>query len=222
MRLAAFPCVAWLVRRRAGQACRQYSICRGMLASNNHPVVSLRNATINDLTLLKAWDEKPHLRDSSGDKDFNDWNWEYELPRNPFWRHQLIAMVDHVVPIGFVQIMDPAQDETHYWGGADYCDMNLRAIDIWIGEEDYLGQGYGTQMMKLALKICFDDCTTSNGVNAVLVDPMYDNTAAHCFYQRMGFRLIGERYFGPDRCLVHCLNRSDYEANCQLRSVINS
>ena len=189
--------------------------------------LSLRNATIDDLDMVLAWDENEHLQDSGGDIDFNDWNWEYELPRNPTWRYQLIGSLHfmeridddassyvgqaNMLPIGFVQIIDPKEEETHYWG--EPCESGLRAIDIWIGEEDYIGQGYGTKLMKLALKICFEgENDNASTVNAVLIDPMYDNKAAHRFYQRLGFQPIGERYFGPDRCLVHRLNRTDYFA----------
>ena len=57
-------------------------------------------------------------------------------------------------PIGFVQIIDPAREESHYWGDAP---GGLRAIDIWVGEADDLGKGYGTEIMKLALVRCFTD-----------------------------------------------------------------
>jgi aminoglycoside 6'-N-acetyltransferase len=87
----------------------------------------------------------------------------------------------------------------------------LRAIDIWIGEEAYLGQGYGTQMMQIALSdYCFVD---GNNVTAVIIDPLVTNVAAHRFYQRLGFRPVGERYFGTnnnDQCLVHRLERADW------------
>ena len=43
-----------------------------------------------------------------------------------------------------LQIIDPAMEETHYWGDVA---PNLRALDIWIGEEADLGQGYGTAIM---------------------------------------------------------------------------
>jgi hypothetical protein len=87
----------------------------------------LRPATLEDLDLLRRWDEQPHVIES----DPNDeWNWEYELTRSPDWREQLIAEVDGRA-VGFVQIIDPALEESHYWGD---CPAHLRAIDIWIGE----------------------------------------------------------------------------------------
>ena len=174
------------------------------------PRIALRNTTIDDRYLLLEWDEKEHLQGSyGGDPDFNDWNWEYELRRNDLsWRYQLIAQAveeNHTVPIGFVQIIDPLLEETHYWGMD--CEPNLRAIDIWIGDERYLNRGYGTHIMKQILRgpFVFGD----PNITGVVIDPMADNCAAHRFYQRLGFQPIGIRYFGPDRCLVHRMYRSD-------------
>ncbi|KAK3584243.1 hypothetical protein CHS0354_035324 [Potamilus streckersoni] len=74
----------------------------------------------------------------------DDWQWETELCRSPEWREQLIAEADGH-PIGFIQIIDPAREESRYWGDVP---LNLRAVDIWIGEPEYLNKGYGTQMMQ--------------------------------------------------------------------------
>jgi aminoglycoside 6'-N-acetyltransferase len=132
----------------------------------------------------------------------SDWGWEVELGRNPDWREQLIAELDGR-PIGFIQIIDPEQEESHYWGNVA---ANLRAIDIWIGREADLGKGYGTKMMALALARCFDD----PAVSAVLIDPLASNTRAHRFYERIGFRFLEPRRFGDDECFVYRLGRTDY------------
>ena len=128
--------------------------------------------------------------------------WEVELGRNPDWREQLIAELDGR-PIGFLQIIDPELEESHYWGDAA---ANLRAIDIWIGRETDLGKGSGTKMMALALARCFDDPS----VLAVLVDPLASDTRSHRFYERIGFRFLEPRRFGADECFVYRLNRADY------------
>ena len=180
-----------------------------MATTSSANKIRLRNATIQDLDLIVHWDEKPHLTDPNvmGDEDYNDWNWEVELKRTDLsWRFQLIAeLSSNGKPIGVVQVLDPLEEETHYWG--EDCHPNLRALDIWIGEEEYLGQGYGSQMMNLALEeYCFSDPL----VEAALVDPMAENPRAHQFYQRIGFVPEGIRYFGPDKCLVHRLTREDY------------
>ena len=163
--------------------------------------VHLRPATPADLPLLTRWDDQPHVLESDPN---DDWGWETELARDPDWREQLIAEVDGV-PVGFVQIIDPARDDSHYWGDAP---ADLRAIDIWIGEADCLGRGHGTAMMRLALARCFADPS----VTAVLIDPLASNTRAHVFYQRLGFRFVERRQFGLDDCFVYRLERADWAA----------
>jgi aminoglycoside 6'-N-acetyltransferase len=162
--------------------------------------MNLRSATAADLALLQYWDEQPQVVASDPN---DDWGWEVELHRNPDWREQLIAEIDGR-PIGFIQIIDPAREDSHYWGDVP---ANLRAIDIWIGEEADLGKGYGTKMMQLALARCF----VHPAVMAVLVDPLENNTRAHRFYARLGFQFVERRRFGADDCCVYRLSRVDWE-----------
>jgi aminoglycoside 6'-N-acetyltransferase len=157
----------------------------------------LRRATRADLTLLKSWDTKPHVAAATGADGAFDW--ESELGHDPDWRELLIAE-EGGRAIGVMQIIDPAEEETHYWGAIE---SGLRAIDIWIGEEGDLGRGYGTRMMRLALKRCFAEAST----RAVLVDPLAGNSGACRFYERLGFRSLDRRTFGTDDCLVYRLDR---------------
>lgn len=78
--------------------------------------MTLRPATLDDLALLQAWDEQPHVLASDPN---DDWRWEVELARHPPWREQLIAELSGR-PIGFIQIIDPALEGTR-WFGQDEC-----------------------------------------------------------------------------------------------------
>ncbi len=162
----------------------------------------LRLAEPSDRALLERWDRQPHVIAAAGAD--GPWDWTRELPRRPDWREMLIAEVDGR-PIGFLQIIDPAREETQYWRDVA---ANLRAIDIWIGEAADLGQGHGTEMMRLALARCFSD----PDVTAVLIDPLASNTRAHRFYARCGFRAVERRRFGNDDCVVYRLERAAWEA----------
>ncbi len=162
------------------------------------PPVTLRPATPDDVPLLRHWDAQPHVVASDPN---DDWGWETELARSPDWREQLIAELDGR-PLGFVQIIDPAREESRYWGDVP---AGLRALDIWIGEAADLGRGYGTAMMRLALERCFSD----PAVTGVLLDPLASNTRAHRFYERLGFRLVERRRFGDDDCFVFRLDRAE-------------
>jgi aminoglycoside 6'-N-acetyltransferase len=159
-------------------------------------MITLRHASTDDLELLKYWDAKQHVIDCDPD---DDWNWEEELCRDPEWREQLIAELDGE-PLGFLQIIDPHAEETHYWGEVG---QDKRAIDIWIGEERNLNKGYGTTMMNLAVQRCFSNPT----VNGILIDPLKTNTDAHRFYERLGFEKIEEREFNGTACYVYELKR---------------
>lgn len=159
-------------------------------------MLTLRPATPKDLDTLLYWDTQPHVLDSDPN---DDWHWETELHRNPPWREQLIAELNGQ-PIGIVQIIDPLEEETHYWGEVS---PNLRAIDIWIGEVHNLNKGYGTTMMQLAIARCF----SNPNVTAILIDPLKTNTKAHRFYERLGFKFVEERTFNEDACFVYELKR---------------
>lgn len=165
---------------------------------NNHdkPMMKFREATIEDLTLLQYWDKQEHILEAGlGD----GWAWETELQRSPDWREQWIAELEGV-PIGFLQIIDPALEETQYWGNVS---NDLRAIDIWISEVKYLGKGYGKQMMQWAISRCF----ANSGVRAIWVDPLSSNVKAHRFYERLGFRFAGCRELEGEECFVYQLDR---------------
>lgn len=170
---------------------RKLKTCRLML--------KLRPATINDLELLKYWDTKQHVIDCDPD---DDWNWEIELNRNPIWREQLVAELKGRA-IGFVQIIDPYKEETKYWGKVE---RNKKAIDIWIGEETDLNKGYGTKIMELVIKRCFNE----SNVTGILIDPLKTNLKAHRFYKRLGFEFIEERDFEGITCFVFELKKPAY------------
>jgi aminoglycoside 6'-N-acetyltransferase len=165
------------------------------------PELRLRDADEGDLELLKYWDTQPQVVASDPN---DDWHWEEELSKRPSWREMLIAEVDGK-PIGFVQIIDPAEEESHYWGDVE---PNLRAIDIWIGEREYLSKGYGTHIMSEAINRCFGNPS----VTSILVDPLASNQRAHRFYERLGFRFSLARRFGADDCHVYRLERGTWES----------
>ena len=165
-------------------------------------MLQLRTAKIADLELLLHWDKQEHVIESDPN---DDWNWEDELTRTPEWREQLIAELNGS-PIGFIQIIDPAKEETNYWGTIEH---NKRAIDIWIGEKENLGKGYGSIMMKLALNRCFN----ATNVTEVLIDPLESNTDAIRFYKRIGFEFVENRTFGDDKCEVYRITRDKWLTN---------
>lgn len=165
-----------------------------------HTHLTLRPALPHDAALLTAWQQEPHVIAAGAG---GDWGWQTELARQPDWREQLIAELDGR-PIGFVQIIDPAREDAHYWGD---CGPHLRAIDIWIGPADCLGRGYGTRMMQSALQRSFAD----PAVAAVIIDPLFSNVRARRFYERLGFVFVERRMFDEDDTAVYRLTRTAWQ-----------
>lgn len=163
--------------------------------------MQLRPATPDDLQILNVWNEKAHVIAASPTDGGLDW--AYELPRTVSWREILIGEIQGR-PIGVVVIIDPEREETHYWGEIA---ANLRAIDIWIGNEKDLGQGHGSEMMRVALARCFAD----PAVTAVLIDPLTSNERACRFYERIGFTFMEQRTFGLDDCSVYRIERTVWQ-----------
>jgi len=161
--------------------------------------ITLRAAHIDDLQILLHWDKQQHVIDADPD---DDWDWAHELRQFPKWREQLMAELDGR-PLGFIQIIDPYLEDTHYWGEIE---QNLRAIDIWIGEQKDLNRGYGTEMMRQAIERCF----TPPEVTKVLIDPLVTNVKAIRFYERMGFEFVEHRDFEGSHCAVYQLKRSQW------------
>lgn len=169
--------------------------------------LTLRPATTDDVPLLDLWDREPHVISATSDdpnapKAFGDTYWPDELALQDQFYQYFIAELDGR-PIGAMQIIDPHNETTHYWGEIE---PNLRAVDIWIGDAADHGKGHGERMMRLAFQRCFADPS----VTAIVIDPLNSNTRAHKFYQRIGFVPTHRQTFGEDDCLVHRLTRADW------------
>jgi len=169
--------------------------------------IILRSVSQSDVSLLERWNRQPHVisattDDPAAESAFEDVCWPDEIAAQNEHSGYLIAELDGR-PIGAMQIIDPHLESTHYWGEIQ---PNLRAIDIWIGEPDCLGKGYGETMMRLAFQRCFADPL----VKAIVIDPLESNVRACRFYRRLGFKPLGRQKFGEDNCLVHKLRREDW------------
>lgn len=176
--------------------------------------LTIRKATPADAPVLYAWDDKPHVQaavSNSGTTSFEA-NWEEELADRVDGTEFFIAEVatqDGAVAIGALQVIDPALEQSHYWGAVA---ANQRAIDIWIGETQYLGKGYGTQMMTFAIDYCFKPPY----VISILIDPLSNNTRAHDFYKKFGFEFVERRQFDDESdCFVFKLTRNAYSKSLQ-------
>lgn len=157
-----------------------------------------RRARPDDARLLERWDRDPDVI-ASNPNDAGKTDWRAEIERNDPYS-EILIFEEGGRPVGVVCDIDPAREETRYWGD---CESGLRAFDIWIGEAQDRNRGVGTGIMRLALDRAFAD----PAVRAVIVDPLAANARAIRFYERLGFRPVERRRFGKDDCLVMRFDR---------------
>jgi len=167
----------------------------------------IRIATSDDVPVLERWDVDPDViactsDDPNAAQAFAGAIWPDEIAGNSDVSCYYIAELAGR-PIAGMQVIDPHLEPTHYWGEMD---ENLRAIDIWIGAARDRNAGHGARMMGAVIDRCFADPV----VTAIVIDPLNTNKNAHRFYQRLGFKVVGRRFFEADDCLVHRLARADW------------
>lgn len=167
-------------------------------------MITLREATANDIPMLQKWVAEPHVRSALGVEPAPDWDFEFAEAFD--WHDPLIAECDGR-PIGYIEIIDPAKEVSHYWGDVG---PGLRALDIWIGDAADLGRGYGAAMMEQALERCF----RAHDVKAVIIDPLASNTRAIAFYERLGFAKERLQEFDGNLCQVMRLTRDRWRVGC--------
>jgi aminoglycoside 6'-N-acetyltransferase len=143
-----------------------------------------------DLPLMHKWLNTPHV---------SEW-WEVDGKRNPsqdeirrkYW-HRINGkepVTCYIItcngkPIGMVQscLLDDYPAEKEAFG----LDQSCAGIDILIGEENYVHQGLGSNIIKKFLKeIVF----TSYDVTCCIVDPDPQNEAAIKAYRKAGFEYL--------------------------------
>ena len=163
-------------------------------------MVELRPMRADDVALIETWDADPAVRAALDGPAMDWWDWEAELERDVPWRELLIAE-DDGRPIGFVQLTDAHDEETHYWGDVE---PGTWALDIWLGSGADRGRGLDRRMMDDATERCFE----RHGATTILIDPLATNTQAIGFYERYGFSAVGERHFDDSLCLVMRLDRT--------------
>lgn len=164
-------------------------------------MITFRQATPDDIPMLARWAAAPHVRAALGEEAPPDW--DADLAQQNDWQEALIAETDGR-PVGYFEIIDPAMEPSHYWGDVE---QNLRAFDIWIGDADDLGKGYGAEMVRLGLDRCF----APTEITAVIIDPLVSNVRAIKFYKRFGFQHVGVQHFDGNDCAVMKLERKEWE-----------
>jgi AacA4 family aminoglycoside N(6')-acetyltransferase len=148
--------------------------------------VSLRLMTDDDLALLHAWLNRPHIVEWwGGEQPSMDEVRAHYAPRvmaaqrvTPY-----IAMLGEM-PFAYAQSYVALGAGGGWW--ADETDPGARGIDQSIGEAHLLGQGLGTKLVRILVDTLFQDPCVSK----VQTDPAPTNLRAIRCYEKAGFQIV--------------------------------
>ena len=140
------------------------------------PEYSFRKMTRGDYPMFEHWLDQPHMSgwwDSAG--------LELRLIEEDMERdivQMYIALCDGI-PFAYIQ-----ECNAHAFDGPQYADQpsDARAIDTFLGDPAYLGQGHGSGYIAARLS------ELQRHYPAILTDPDTRNTRAIKAYSRAGFR----------------------------------
>ena len=142
----------------------------------NH-TVHLRPMTIADTSKIVTWRNKDFVRE----------NFIYQ---ELFTEERHLAWIKNQVEPGHVVQFIICLEDGREIGSVYFRDIDREhktaEYGIFIGEEDAIGCGYGTQTARLALEYAFD----TMGLEKVFLRFLEENVGARKSYEHAGFRLI--------------------------------
>lgn len=162
--------------------------------------ISFQPMSDNHLSLWEKWVTKQHVKEVWFIEGYETTDYIYKkIEGNGYDFPFIIYLNDH--PIGFIQCCDLYAYKTicpKLKGLFTNENPGTFAMDLFIGEEDYLHQGYGTQIVKLFVDYIFEHFDAE----VIFIDPAITNTIAiHC-YEKAGFSFVKKANDGVTECYV--------------------
>jgi RimJ/RimL family protein N-acetyltransferase len=150
--------------------------------------IHLRKFVDSDIDILAKWLCKPYIKKWYDPID--EWITEIKNRHNEFaWLHHFIVMCDEKA-IGFCQYYD-CFDSKEYedWNGRFFdTPGEIYTIDYLIGDENYIGKGFGKELINILSEMVF-----SVGAKEIIVDPDKKNAASNGVLKASGY-IYSEKY----------------------------
>lgn len=133
--------------------------------------------------VIESWLKKPHVKEFWDDGE--TWQESYEK----YVRRTSSNIVEQFIiyyldkPLGYIQFYWAHKVGNGWW---ENVPDDVVGIDQYIGEEEFLGQGHGTNMIKCFVELLFNNYKISK----IITDPSPNNLRAIKCYEKVGFKNI--------------------------------
>lgn len=173
------------------QARRWYLNIRTQLLLNSRemtdaPQTDFQPVQLSDAALLFAWRQKPHVARwwnihewEQNSFNFPDFEAELREELEIEWQSIFLITLD-AKPIGFLQTYRAASAGEGWWPDED---EGVRGIDLFIGEEELIGQGLGPAIVRAFCERLFGE----GEVESIITDPDPINRRSVRCFEKAGF-----------------------------------
>lgn len=157
------------------------------------------NVKRGDLDLLKTWFEKTHISKWLHGEGLKNTlrGLEKFTEGKPTETNYHLVFDEKKVPFAFLMSRKESSEDSFY-KGIPFVGENIFSFDVFIGEESYLGQGVGTNLLKDFMKTKFPEASDFT------IDPEASNKRAIHVYEKVGFKFVKE-FIAPWHPVPHYL-----------------
>lgn len=159
------------------------------------------------IVLWERWIALPHVKDVWFIEGYETTDYIRQKIQGNGYDYPFIIYLDNN-PIGYIQCCDLYAYRTicpKPKGLFTQENPGTFCMDLFIGEEDYLNQGYGTDIVNAFVEYIFDHFDAK----IILIDPAITNKRAIRCYEKAGFQFVKEAFDGITNCyIMEKLNRN--------------
>ena len=168
--------------------------------SNQSTKIIFKPFTDDDIPLWLKWVQKSHVKDVWFLEGYMTSEEILATAKKEAFNHPYIIVINNV-SVGYILACDlhAYSTQTKNPKGLFLNEPpGTFCMDLFIGEEDYLGKGYGTQIVRDFTALLFNE----RGVTKILIDPATTNKRAIRCYEKAGFTSVGTEHDGITDTLV--------------------
>jgi RimJ/RimL family protein N-acetyltransferase len=170
-------------------------------------MITFQKLSKEDMTLFLLWAKKPHVRDTWFTDGYESIDkYQQKIEGNGYDYGFIIYLADK--PIGYIQCSDLYAYRTKCpipKGLFINEDIGTYCFDLFIGEEEFLNKGYGTEIVKAFVTKILAEFNAKK----ILIDPACSNKRAIRCYEKAGFKTIRKENDGINECCVMELKNDD-------------
>jgi RimJ/RimL family protein N-acetyltransferase len=162
-------------------------------------IVTFSPLAESDFNFIESWLQEPHVQKTWGNEKWEESYEKYLFRISSDSVKQFIIQID-TEPVGYIQYYWASKVGDGWWEGFD---ENTVGFDLYIGNPNYLGKGYGKIIVNAFLRLLFQD----SKICRIIADPSPQNEKIINLLKNVGFVSSGEIQTPDGQALFMELNR---------------